>query len=57
MLKTAKKLDDYLQPFQEHSFDLGSVNPESHKIAKSFISDRLNQQLWFEVVAADRINE
>ena len=46
-----------IQPFQEHSFDLERVNPDSHRIAKDFIADRLHQELWFEVVAADRINE
>ena len=49
-------LEQMIQPFQEHSFDLERVNPESHKITKDFIANRLDQNLWFEVVTADRTN-
>jgi hypothetical protein len=42
------------QPLQEHSFDLEGKLTDNHRISKDFVVARLNNDLWFEIVTADR---
>jgi len=44
-------LGDKIQPDQDHGFDLEGQTEGSHDYARKFIAQRLNTDLWFEVVA------
>lgn len=43
-----------IQPRQEHSIDLDFEVGDTHQQAKDFIGKRSKQEVWFEVVSADR---
>jgi hypothetical protein len=49
-----KVIGERIQPFQEHSHDFKGKRKACHAIAKAFIQDRLDADLWFEVVTSDR---
>ena len=44
-----KVFGEKIQPFQEHSFDLNGKKENNHGIAKEFIQQRLNSNIWSEV--------
>jgi|SRR5262245_19293506 len=42
---------DKIQPDQDHGFDLEGRTEGSHDYTRRFITERLDSDLWFEVVA------
>jgi hypothetical protein len=44
------RIDDGIQPQQEHSCDYDSPSDEGHSLTISFLEGRLETDLWFEVV-------
>ena len=46
-----KWFGERIQPQQEHSFDLLGPTEGSHEYTHRFIAERIDSELWFEVVA------
>ena len=44
-----KVFGEKIQPCQEHSFDLYGEKSNNHAIARNFIQQRLQSDIWFEV--------
>jgi len=44
------RIGDRIQPQQEHSCDYESSSDDGHSLTIGFLKDRLETNLWFEVV-------
>jgi hypothetical protein len=50
------RVGDGIQPQQEHSCDYDSPSEDGHSLTISFLKERLESELWFEVVTDETPN-